>query len=289
MRDREKAFISALKQSGATFGIGDDGVPIGTYIIANDAFFEDIHFKIAWADLESLVEKCFLVNLSDIYAMNAIPRFLLLSLCIPSHFKEVSKLAAIIGANAKRHNLKIIGGDTLVGEKLHFSLTILGERGRKTLFRSGIKKGDVLGYITTKGVLNHSKMQSFGQNLKHLRNYLRFYSDKKIPKYSRFAKPLLYPQMLFALNKIARAGMDISDGISMELSRLSAINRLDFKLFKRSGAWFYSPEEYQMLYAVERRNLKKMQNMALRFRHQFVPFALAIRGQYRAKTKNWHH
>lgn len=59
MRDREKAFIGALKQSGATFGIGDDGVQIGAYIIANDAFFEDIHFKLAWTDLESLVEKCF--------------------------------------------------------------------------------------------------------------------------------------------------------------------------------------------------------------------------------------
>ncbi len=288
MRDREKAFIGALKQSGATFGIGDDGVQIGAYIIANDAFFEDIHFKLAWTDLESLVEKCFLVNLSDIYAMNAIPQFLLLSLCLPYNFKEVSKLAQIIGTNAKKHNIKIIGGDTLIGEKLQFSLTILGKKGHKTLLRSGIKRGDILGYITTKGTLNHSKMQSFGQNLKHLKNFLRFYSNKKIPKYSRFAKPILYPKMLFELNTIAKAGMDISDGIFMELSRLSAINHLDFKLFKPKGAWFYSPEEYQMLYAINPKNLKKMQNLASKFHHQFVPFAVAIRGQYRAKKKNWH-
>ncbi|WP_297812617.1 thiamine-phosphate kinase [uncultured Helicobacter sp.] len=288
MRDREKAFICALKQSGATFGIGDDGVEIGQYILANDAFFEDVHFKFEWTELENLVEKCFLVNLSDIYAMNALPSFLLISLCLPQHFKEVSKLAQIIGKNAKKYNLKIIGGDTLIGEKLHFSLTILGRKRHKTLLRKGIKRGNILGYITTKGALNHSKMQSFGQNLKHLRNILRFYSHKRIPKYSRFAKPLLYPKMIFELNKIAKAGMDISDGIFLELSRLSEVNRLGFKLLKSSGDWFYSPEEYQMLYAVDSKKLKKMQNTALKFHHQFVPFAVAIRGKYSAKKGNWH-
>ncbi|TLD86728.1 thiamine-phosphate kinase [Helicobacter sp. MIT 05-5294] len=288
MRDREKAFISALKQSGATFGIGDDGVLLDSYVIANDAFFEEVHFKLAWADLESLVEKCFLVNLSDIYAMNAIPRFALLSLCIPACFQEVTRLAQIIGESAKKHQLQIIGGDTLVGEKLHFSLTLLGQERRKTLYRSGIKRGNLLGYISPKGALNHAKAQSFGRNLQTLKTCLRFYANKRIPKFSRFAKPLLYPDMLFSLNQIAKAGMDISDGIFMELSRLSAINRLGFRIFKPKGAWFFSPEEYQMLYAVDSRNLKKMRNFALKFRHQFVPFAVAIRGKYRAKKQNWH-
>ena len=50
MRDRESVLIRTLKQSGVTFGIGDDGVEIGAYIIANDAFFEDVHFRFAWAD-----------------------------------------------------------------------------------------------------------------------------------------------------------------------------------------------------------------------------------------------
>lgn len=288
MRDREKVFIHTLKQSGATFGIGDDGVSVGTYLIANDAFFEDIHFKRAWASLEDLVEKCFLVNLSDIYAMNATPSFLLLTLSVPDNFKEVSKLAQIIGDCAKKYRIKIIGGDTLVGEKLHFSLTLLGQKRQRTLFRKGIKQGNILGYITPKGALNHAKMQSFGQNLKILKNSLRFCRDKKISKYSRFAKPLLYPKMLFELNNIAKAGMDISDGISLELSRLSQVNRLGFKILKQKGDWFYSPEEYQMLYAIERRNLKKMQKKAWKFRHQFVPFAVAIRGKYIAKKQNWH-
>ena len=289
MRDREKAFIKALKQSGATYGIGDDGVEIGTYIVANDAFFEDVHFRFAWADLESLVEKCFLVNLSDIYAMNAIPQFALLTLCLPRTFKEVAKLARIIGNCAKKYKIQIIGGDTLVGEKLHFSLTLLGQRGRKNLSRKGIKRGDMLGYITPSSVLTLCQTQSLGKNTWHLREALRFHKHTKIPKNTRFAKPLLCPKMLFALNLIARAGMDISDGIFVELSRLSTINRVGFRFLKRKGEWLYSPEEYQMLYAIKKQNLKKMQNTAHRFRHAFVPFAKAVRGTYRQRRQNWHH
>ena len=139
MRDREKVFIEELTQSKTSFGIGDDGVVLGDFVVANDAFFEGIHFKREWGSLDRIFRKAFLVNLSDIYAMNAIPQFALLTLCLPRHFKEVTRLAQIIGECAKKHKIQIIGGDTLVGEKLHFSLTILGQRGHKTLLRKGIK------------------------------------------------------------------------------------------------------------------------------------------------------
>ena len=66
MQDREKAFIKTLAQSKSTFGIGDDGVLLGDFVVANDAFFEGVHFKREWGSLESLIQKSFLVNLSDI-------------------------------------------------------------------------------------------------------------------------------------------------------------------------------------------------------------------------------
>lgn len=288
MKDREKAFIGALKQSGATFKIGDDGVEIDDYVLASDAFFEDVHFKFAWGDLEDIIEKCFLVNLSDVYAMHAVPHFCLLTLALPRKFKEVGKIAKIIGDCALKYEIKIIGGDTIVADKLHFSLTILGKRQGGILTRKGIKRGDILGYIAPRSVLVFVKQQGFGKNLYHLQNALRFHKNTKIPKMTRFAKPLLYPKMLLELNPIARAGMDISDGIFMELVRLSHLNRLGFKLFRAKGDWLYSPEEYQMLYAVPKNKLKKMQNIALKYRHCFIPFARAVRGRYKENRKNWH-
>lgn len=291
MQDRERAFIKSLKLSGATDGIGDDGVLIhhSNYVVANDAFFEGVHFKREWGSLESLVEKCFIVNLSDIYAMNAIPCFCLLALVLPKHFQEVSQLARVIGDCALRHGVKIIGGDTIIGERLHFSLTMLGKvQNHKILKRTPIKQGDILGYITPSSPLTYSKTQTFGKNLKFLRAALRFHKHSKIPNNTRFAKPILYPKMLLNLNLIARAGMDISDGIFMELPRLSRLNRLGFRIFKRKGDWLYSPEEYQMLYAVSKKNLQKIQNCAKKYRHNFVPFARAVGGSFKESKKGWH-
>ncbi|MCI5968058.1 thiamine-phosphate kinase [Helicobacter sp.] len=293
MQDREKAFIRSLVQSGATEGIGDDGVLIARdcsgYIVASDAFFENVHFKRVWGSLESLVEKCFVVNLSDIYAMNAIPSFCLLTLALPKSFKEVSSLANVIGRCALKHRVKIIGGDTIAGDKLHFSLTLLGkvQKGR-ILTRAGIKKGDILGYISPNSVLTHCKTQAFGKNAKALKIALRFHKNSKIQSNTRFAKPILYPKMLLELNFIARAGMDISDGIFMELPRLSRLNRLSFRVFKPKGDWLYAPEEYQMLYAIPKMRLKKMQNLAKKHRHAFIPFAKAVRGKFMESKKNWH-
>ncbi|WP_299547314.1 thiamine-phosphate kinase [uncultured Helicobacter sp.] len=292
MQDREKAFIRALIKSGATEGIGDDGVMIAdacAFVTASDAFFEDVHFKRAWGNLELLVEKCFVVNLSDIYAMNAIPTFCLLTLALPKDFKEVSKLAKIIGDCALRHRVKIVGGDTIVGDKLHFSLTLLGKvQHNKILTRTGIKKGDILGYISPNSVLTHCKTQAFGRNVRELKLALRSHKSTKIQGNTRFLKPILYPKMLLRLNLIARAGMDISDGIFMELPRLSRLNHLSFKIIKHKKEWFYSPEEYQMLYAIPKTKLKIMQNTAKKYRHIFIPFAKAVRGKFMESKKSWH-
>ena len=140
MQDREKAFIKTLAQSKSTFGIGDDGVLLGDFVVANDAFFEGVHFKREWGSLESLIQKSFLVNLSDIYAMNAIPKYALLTICIPKDFKEARELARGFSRVAEKFGVKIVGGDTIVGEKLQIALTILGEKQKKNLFGKRFKK-----------------------------------------------------------------------------------------------------------------------------------------------------
>ncbi|MDE5603289.1 MAG: thiamine-phosphate kinase [Helicobacter sp.] len=285
MQDREKQFIQTLKRGNATYGIGDDGVVLGDYVIATDAFFEGIHFKREWGSLEIFIEKCFLVNLSDIYAMNAIPKYLLLTLCIPRDMKASKHLATIFSTMALKYGVKIIGGDTIVGEKLHFSLTLLGKKSKKVLYRRGIKPKDYLAYLKPKSVLNYSKKQAFGKNIKYLKEALLF---GVYPKDSRLAMPLLYPKMILALNAIARAGMDISDGIFIELSRLARINKIGFIFLLKKSNWFYSPEEYQMLYAFSPHKLPKAKRLANQYRHQLIVFARVKRGSYKLVKKNWH-
>lgn len=285
MLDREKQFIQTLRECGATFGIGDDGVMLDRFIYASDGFFEGVHFKREWGDLNRQIAKCFYVNLSDIYAMNAIPKYALLTVCIPRDFKEGKNLAKDIAQIAKQNGVLLVGGDTLIGDKLHISLTLIGEKCKKLLYRKGIKIGDYLGYLEPKSALHLAKSQKFGKNIRHLKSALRF---NAISKKSRFFTPKLYPKMLLELNLEAKAGMDISDGIFMELSRLSKINRIDFKILKKKGEWFYSPEEYQMLYALRKQKIQKAKKIALKNRHNLVIFAKAIRGKYQLKRRNWH-
>ena len=284
MQDREKAFINALQSSSCALGIGDDGVVLGDFILATDMFFEDIHFKRKWGNLEGIVEKCFCVNLSDIYAMNGIPKYALLNITLPQDLQNPQNLAKIITKLANKYQLKIIGGDTCIGDKLHFSMSILGQKQKKVLQRKGVKKGDYLCYISPNGALK-SPLQSFGKVKNQLKNALRY--DEICPK-SRFISPKLYPQMIFSLNKIAKAGMDISDGLYMDLSRLAKINKIDFIFLKKKAEWFYSPEEYQMLYAFDKNNLQKAKNLAKKFRHELIVFARAKQGIYKSKRKNHH-
>lgn len=292
-------------------------------VFAGDSFFEGVHFLRSFASLENIVFKAFAVNISDILSANAKPRFGLLFLEIPrGEFALASELARLCLENAKNFDLEIIGGDTIAGERLCFSLAILGETQTKALRRRKIKYGDLLGFLSPKGAL-FPKTQQFGRNFALLKSALRFHIKKQntiqkppfLPKNSRFVRPNLNPKMIFALNPLANAGMDISDGLAHELPRLGALNLCSFMLFaprsfssenalkkakkttlknllkspqSAASAWFFSPEEYQMLYALNPRNLAKMQNIAKSFRHELCIFARVKRGKFRYRATSWH-
>lgn len=285
MRDRETIFINELKKSGATYGIGDDCVLVDDIVVASDSFLENVHFKIEWGSVEDIIEKAFLVNLSDIYAMNAVPKYAVLNISIPQNFYNIKKLARIIGKVALQHNIKIIGGDTTKDSKLNISITIIANKKQKILYRNNIKIGDYVGYIEPISSLVYAKSQRFGRNIISLKMALRY---NYINKNSRFIKPILYPKMISDMNRIAGSGMDISDGIFMDLARLSKINKIGFNFLKRRHGWFYSPEEYQMLYSFKSQDIKKAKNIAKKYRHKLVIFAKAKLGIYRNKRKNWH-
>lgn len=327
------------KKSNFSININYDSL-----VFAGDSFFEGVHFLRNFTNLENIVFKAFAVNISDILSANAKPLFTLLFLEIPrGEFALASELARLCLENAKNFGLEIIGGDTIAGERLCFSLAILGEIQTKALRRRKIKCGDLLGFISPKGAL-YPKAQQFGRNFALLKSALRFHKNSKsiesniessakitqkppfkkqnaipkphfLPKNSRFVRPNLNPKMIFALNPLANAGMDISDGLAHELPRLGALNLCSFTLFaprsfssanalkkakkitlknllkspqSTANAWFFSPEEYQMLYALCPKNLARMQNLAKSFRHELRVFAQVKRGKFSYRAASWH-
>ena len=125
MMDKEHYLISKLSSKY----IGDDAAVVGDTLYSMDAFFEDVHFKRSWMSLSQIGRKAMLINLSDAIAMNAQPQFAPVTVSLPSDLThaDIDELMQSMEATAKSFGCEIIGGDTVGGDKLHISITILSK------------------------------------------------------------------------------------------------------------------------------------------------------------------
>jgi len=134
---------------GVKLGIGDDAavleVPAGQHLVAaTDTLNAGTHFPEGTSPFD-IAYKCLAVNLSDLAAMGAVPRWALLSLSLPGADPEwVESFTAGFNSLAQVHGILLVGGDTTSGP-LSISLTALGsiEPGRQ-LTRGGARPGDLL-------------------------------------------------------------------------------------------------------------------------------------------------
>lgn len=277
MKDRESLFLSLLEKSGATLGIGDDGVEQGGWVYAADAFSEGTHFKREWMSLEALAYKALAVNVSDLYAMNATPLYALLVLGIPPDLSraEIHALAEGIAKACDTFKVKLIGGDTFASPLLSFAFTLIGKPRKRVLKRRGVRVGDLIFHT---GRVGHA--------LRDLRRILR---GGRVGKRSPLIRPILFPRLAEEMSAIANAGMDISDGIFFELHRLSCLNRVGFSFLrsipKEIGC---SGEEYVMLFAIPPRHVAKARWIAKRNRVRLQCIARAKRGSYRPLLRGHH-
>ncbi len=154
----ERALIALIREAsgaaapGLLRGIGDDCAVFsnsgaGPWLISTDSLVEGVHFDRRRHPPELLGRKCIAVNFSDVAAMGGCPRFVLLSLCLPSDLNAdwmqrfFSGLSGIIA----EYGAVLIGGDTVRSKELIFSVTVIGEAGcGGILYRSGASPGDII-------------------------------------------------------------------------------------------------------------------------------------------------
>lgn len=271
--NKENYFIKQFEKNKF---IGDDAAVIGKMVYSMDAFFENIHFRKEWFTLEQISYKAMLVNISDAIVMNAKPKYALLSVAIPKTFNkdDLKSLAKGFKKAAKEYNLKIIGGDTISNEKLDISITIISET-KNPIYRKGLKKGDFLCYTG-----------ELGQSKKSLDTLLK---NKKIPKNSKFIKPILKDTFFYEISKYVTSSIDISDGLFFELERLSKANKLGFDFFSKiKNQIGTSGEEYEILFSFNKNHLKEIKHIAKKHKIKLNIFAKAIKGKYKCKFKNHH-
>ena len=106
--------------------IGDDGAVIKNYIYSKDGFFENVHFKTSWMSFYQIASKAMSINISDAIAMNAQPKYALLSVAMPKSMSksDMRELAMGFKDVASKYAVEIIGGDTISNTKLDITITI---------------------------------------------------------------------------------------------------------------------------------------------------------------------
>jgi thiamine-monophosphate kinase len=133
-------------------GIGDDAAvldyaPLCT-VVSTDLLVEGIHFDLAYTPLKHLGYKAVSVNVSDIYAMNAMPKHITVSIAISNRFsvEALDELYAGIRAACQSYSVDLIGGDTTSSPKgLTISITAIGQAEKSQLvYRDGAKPGDLI-------------------------------------------------------------------------------------------------------------------------------------------------
>ncbi|MBD3841993.1 MAG: thiamine-phosphate kinase [Campylobacterales bacterium] len=271
--NKEDYFISLFSQSKH---IGDDGAVIGKWVYSMDAFFENIHFKREWMSLEQIATKSMLVNISDAIAMNAKPKFALISICLPKEFekKELKALAKGFNKTAKKFGLQIIGGDTIAGNSLDISITIISKT-KKPLLRSGAKVGDL--------VCHTGKLGSVKKDLEKLLNNQLICCD------SKFVTPKLHPKFLYKAASYINCALDISDGLFFELERISKASRVGFELDETITSEIgCSGEEYEILFTCDPTKFELINTLALKYYTPISVIGKVTRGSFTPPCKPHH-
>lgn len=134
-------------------GIGDDAAVIdlgneACQVVSTDLLIEGVHFDLTYMPLKHLGYKSVAINVSDVCAMNAIPKQITVSIAVSNRFslEALEELYAGIKAACADNKVDIIGGDTTSSQSgLMISITILGAATKeKVCYRSGAKEYDLL-------------------------------------------------------------------------------------------------------------------------------------------------
>ena len=141
-----------LQNASSVLGVGDDAAVIDHFgkqtVVTTDLLVEGVHFDLIYTPMKHLGYKSVVVNLSDIYAMNAVPTQITMSLGISNRFsvEAMDEFYEGVYAACNKYNVDLVGGDTTTSQKgFIISVTAIGEVAPdKFVKRNTAKKGDLL-------------------------------------------------------------------------------------------------------------------------------------------------
>ena len=139
-------------QPSTVKGIGDDAAILRygdtTLAVTTDTLVEGINFDLTYVPLQHLGYKAAIISISNLYAMNALPRQLLVSIAVSAKFsvEALELLYQGLKLACERHHVDLVGGDTTSSVTgLVITVTVIGEADTKKLtYRNTAQKGDLI-------------------------------------------------------------------------------------------------------------------------------------------------
>ncbi|RDW20035.1 thiamine-phosphate kinase [Oceanobacillus arenosus] len=278
----EFGFIDSIKQEAymqpsLIRGIGDDGAVFSSeagksFVTCIDTFVEGVHFSKETMQPFHVGYRALAANISDLAAMGAEPAFYLVSIVIPQSWemKELSAIYAGMKELAKKYQMDLIGGDTVSGESLILSITVIGRADKgKARYRSDASVGDVV-FVT--GTLGDSQAGlHILTNQGEYRNSNYFIDRHRMPE----------PRIPFALGLkgLSRIALnDISDGVASETNEIAEASNVtialndeeipissDFVQFPKQlqHQWkYFGGEDFELLGTVREQDWEEVKRIA---------------------------
>lgn len=226
-------------------GIGDDAAILKPnseklQVITTDLMVENINFDLAYTPLKHLGYKAVVANISDIYAMNAIPKFITLSIALSSKYtlEALEEFYTGIYLACEKYEVDLIGGDTNTSPQgLTISITAIGDVSPDNyVTRAGCKPNDLLCVTGDLGgaYLGHQLME---------REKRVFFANPDMQPdlegYDYIVGRQLKPEarkdvieLLAELNIKPTSMIDISDGLASELKHLALQSNVGFSIYE---------------------------------------------------------
>ncbi len=279
------------KNKSTLLGVGDDAAVLDYknkhLVVTSDLLTEGVHFNLMYVPLKHLGYKAVVVNLSDVYAMNAIPRQITVNIALSNKFsvEAVEEIYSGISLACEKYGVDLVGGDTtssLTG--LTISITAIGEVEKDDLvYRNGAKPNDLL---CVSGDLGGAYM---GLQLLERENEVFKVDENMQPQLQgydyileRQLKPEARGDVISAFKKMGikpTSMIDISDGLSSEIMHLCKNSNtgcnlyedripMDFQTKKMAEELSINPlvaalnggEDYELLFTVSLEDHEKIKN-----------------------------
>lgn len=233
-----------IQNASTVLGVGDDAAVIDHFgkqtVITTDLLLEGVHFDLMYTPLKHLGYKSVIVNLSDIYAMNATPTQITLSIGISNRIsvEALNEFYEGVYAACEKHGVDLIGGDTSTSQKgFIISVTAIGEvTPDKFVKRSTAQNGDL---ICVSGDLGAAFL---GLTLMEREKQIYLENPKIQPDLEgesyivgRLLKPEARKEIIefFEKNEIIPTSMmDVSDGVSSEVLHLCKQSNLGCRIYE---------------------------------------------------------